>query len=46
MDFIERLFQVSLDGGNGTFELLLSLLPLIAGAALWFSRRARAKQRH
>jgi len=28
MDFIERLWHLSPDGGTGTFELLLLLIPL------------------
>lgn len=37
MDFIERIFGFSPDGGNGSFELLLFAIPiaglLILGAA-------------
>jgi hypothetical protein len=29
MDFIERIFHVSPDGGSGTLELLLLLIPLL-----------------
>jgi hypothetical protein len=43
MDFIERLFRVSPDRGNGTFELLLFLVPLVALGALWFGRRLKQK---
>jgi len=35
MDFIERLFGVSPDGGDGSFELLLFVLPLAAIALLY-----------
>jgi hypothetical protein len=28
MTFLERLFGITLDGGNGSFELLLFLIPL------------------
>ena len=41
MDFLERLFGISTDGGNGSFELLLIMIPL-AGLAirrLWQNRR-------
>ncbi|HEV8434977.1 MAG TPA: hypothetical protein VGR95_16325 [Thermoanaerobaculia bacterium] len=41
MDFLERLFGISTDGGNGAFELLLIMIPL-AGLAirrLWQNRR-------
>ena len=29
MDFVERIWGVSPDNGNGTFELLLLLLPVL-----------------
>ena len=29
MDFIERIFNLSPDGGSGTLELLLFLVPLL-----------------
>lgn len=36
MDFIERLFGVSPDGGNGTIELLvLAACVLAVGFAAW-----------
>ena len=44
MDFIERLFGIAPDSGNGLFELLLFVLPL-AGILLlrtWHNRRNRA----
>lgn len=28
MTFLEQLFRINLDGGNGLFELLLFLVPL------------------
>ncbi len=34
MDFVERMFGVSPDGGSGTLELLLVLVPLIGLVAL------------
>lgn len=30
MDFIERLFGISPDGGSGSLELLLFLAPIVA----------------
>ena len=44
MDFFERLFGISPDGGNGSFELLLFLIPLGVMLLLkvWRSRRHRA----
>lgn len=35
MNFIERLFAISPDGGSGLFELLLFLIPV----ALWLGWR-------
>jgi len=34
MDFIERLWHISPDGGTGTFELVLLLIPLAVAVAL------------
>jgi hypothetical protein len=49
MDFVERLFHVSPDGGNGTFELALVAAALAAVAGLrawrgWTSRRAQTRR--
>jgi hypothetical protein len=43
MDFIERLTGFSPDGGSGSLEFLLFLLPL-AGLALLYYFRSRAKR--
>jgi hypothetical protein len=43
MDFIERLFGFSPDGGDGSFELLLILLPLLIVGLIWLAR-ARQQQ--
>ena len=46
MDFIERVFGISPDGGDGSTELmLLTVLVLIAAALtwLWLSRRSSEK---
>lgn len=43
MDFIERLFGISPDGGSGMFEVLLFLIP-IAGILMiraWRKRSGR-----
>ena len=42
MDFIERIFGVSPDGGSGTFELLLLVIPT---AGLYVLRRMRSRSR-
>jgi hypothetical protein len=43
MDFIEKIFGVSPDGGSGLFELLLFLLPVIGILAIreWRKRATR-----
>ena len=44
MDFIERIFGVSPDGGSGAFEALLFLLPVLGVCALWLQRRFAGKR--
>jgi hypothetical protein len=46
MDFIERFFGISPDGGSGSLEAMLITLPLVivglvvaARGARWFRRR-------
>jgi len=41
MDFIERIFDISPDGGDGTFELLLFLIPILGVLAVIYWRRKR-----
>jgi hypothetical protein len=45
MDFIERLFGIAPDGGSGSLEFLLLVIPL-AGIAYVAFRRNRKRQRH
>jgi hypothetical protein len=40
MDFIERIFGVSPDGGSGSLEFLLLLIPIVA-FYLIYRRRSR-----
>ena len=35
MDFVERLFGISPDGGSGLFELLLFLIPVLGCSAFF-----------
>jgi hypothetical protein len=42
MDFIERIFGISPDGGSGSLELLLFLVPLF-GISLFFVLRSRKR---
>lgn len=41
MDFIERIFHVSPDGGSGSFELLLFLIPVLVISATIVIRLSR-----
>jgi hypothetical protein len=41
MDFIERIFGISPDGGSGALELTLVALPLLCVALLAAYRRFR-----
>ena len=43
MDFIERIFGFSPDGGSGAFEVLLFLIP-IAGLLLLWRKRKRSRR--
>lgn len=42
MDFIERIFGISPDGGSGALELSLFLVPIIA---LYLLYRLRSRER-
>jgi hypothetical protein len=41
MDFIERIFGISPDGGSGSFEFMLLFVPIAAIAAYLVYRRSR-----
>ncbi|MDH4191490.1 MAG: hypothetical protein OEW21_14970 [Betaproteobacteria bacterium] len=43
MDFVERIFGFSPDGGSGAFELLLLLIPIAGVIAIRHRRRRNAK---
>jgi hypothetical protein len=43
MDFIERIFGISPDGGSGVFELMLFAVPILILVSLAARRRL---QRH
>jgi hypothetical protein len=47
MDFIERIFGISPDGGSGSLELMLFLIPILGLALLgmWRVRRKSADHR-
>jgi hypothetical protein len=44
MDFIERIFGLAPDGGSGSLEVLLFLIPLVGIALLIKYRRASRQQ--
>lgn len=44
MDVIERLFGLSPDGGSGSFEFMLLVLPIVAIVGLVAWRRARQRR--
>ena len=44
MDFIERIFGIAPDGGSGSLEFLLFLIPLAGLTLLIKYRRASRKQ--
>jgi hypothetical protein len=47
MDFIERLFGISPDGGDGSIEaMILGLGVLLAAAAAWYWRSAAKQPAH
>jgi hypothetical protein len=41
MDFIERIFGISPDGGDGSFELMLFIVPVALILAILYWRRNR-----
>jgi hypothetical protein len=45
MDFIERIFGLAPDGGSGSLEFLLFLIPLVGIALLIKYRRASRQQK-
>jgi hypothetical protein len=44
MDFIERIFSVSPDGGSGALEALLFLVPLLGVGLLQYARSGLSKR--
>lgn len=44
MDFIERIFGVSPDGGSGSLEVLLFLIPILGLYALYRARSRRNRR--
>jgi hypothetical protein len=43
MDFIEKIFGFSPDGGSGAFEVLLFVIPIV-GLYLLYQRRSGTRQ--
>ena len=46
MDFIERIFGISPDGGSGAFEVLLFLIPIVGLYIIYRARSGPRKQKH
>lgn len=46
MDFIEKLFGVSPDGGSGLFEAILFVIPVIGIISLWAWRYRGKRDRN
>ncbi|MDR3430176.1 hypothetical protein [Silvimonas sp.] len=46
MDFIEKIFGFSPDGGDGSFEFLLFLIPIAGVVIIWQWRRYRNSKKH
>lgn len=44
MDFIEKIFGISPDGGSGAFEFMLFAIPIV-GIALLLTKRGRWRGR-
>ena len=45
MDFIERIFGISPDGGSGAFEFLLFAIPILILVTLAMRRRMAKRRR-
>jgi hypothetical protein len=46
MDFIERIFGISPDGGSGSFEALLIAIPILGIGLVIAARRGAFRRRH
>ena len=46
MDFIEKIFGISPDGGSGAFELLLFLIPIVGVYLLYRMHSNSRKDKH
>jgi hypothetical protein len=44
MDFIERIFGLSPDGGSGTLEFLLFAIPIFGAYLIYRARSDRGKK--
>ena len=44
MDFIETIFGISPDGGSGSLELLLFLIPIVGIYLIYRARSRKGKQ--
>lgn len=46
MDWIERLTGVELDGGTGTLEWVVLLIPIGIGVLVWRKWKQSSRDRH
>ena len=44
MDFIEKIFGIAPDGGSGSLEVLLFLIPVVGIYLLYRARTRKAKR--
>ena len=45
MDFIERIFGISPDGGSGSFEFMLFAIPIAGLCYLAYRRKKRGRNK-
>jgi len=45
VDFIEKYFGISPDGGDGSLEIMLLMLLVLVGVAIWMHFPIRGKSR-
>jgi hypothetical protein len=45
MNFIERLFGFSLDGGSGMFEFLVLAVPIVVLSVVHWTRSVQSKRK-
>ena len=46
MDFIERIFGISPDGGSGATEAMIIVAVIAMGSLIYFRRQQQRRSRH